>query len=525
VGRVPDPSDRDSLSASAAADVSTVARGGAVQVTGQITQRGLSFLFFAVATRVLGPAGLGVYSQVARVLSIGGQIGLAGFNYSSMRFIARARATGDHAAVRGAARVGLGAVTVSSLIVLAALVLFAGSIAATFLRGDESVGRSEFRELLLIVGAYIPLFALMQVLRYCTQAYKTMVPSVIVGNIVQPAARFVLGVGALLAGAAVAGAVGTLALSMGIGAVAGVWYWRRTPTEAERRAQPIMSLGPMIRFALPQAGSSLLGIQSLGLGVIVLGIISDNRAVGLFAIALALQGPGGVFLSGIVNIWAPVVSDLYERGALDRLDSLYKTVTRWVMTFSFPVYAAVIVEPEFFVTVYGGPKALPAAELAAILALGNLFYSGTGPTGYVLSMTGRPGINFANSVVAVGLYAAGGAIFVPRFGLLAMAWVDAAVTAAVNLARVVEAKLLVGVQPFGRSSLKPLGATAAGVMALLLWRLVPADALWTDAAGMAFGAIVYLMVLRAMGLDPEERLVWDRIKQRAFRARPRGPGR
>jgi hypothetical protein len=31
------------------------------------------------------------------------------------------------------------------------------------------------------------------------------------------------------------------------------------------------------------------------------------------------------------------------------------------------------------------------------------------------------------------------------------------------------------------------------------------------------------VTLRAMGLDPEERLVWDRIKQRALKARPRGP--
>lgn len=45
-----------------------------------------------------------------------------------------------------------------------------------------------------------------------------------------------------------------------------------------------------------------------------------------------------------------------------------------------------------------------AASLVAILAAGNLFYAGTGPTGLVLSMTGRPGINFVNSAVAVALY-------------------------------------------------------------------------------------------------------------------------
>ncbi|CAN5512494.1 flippase [soil metagenome] len=513
----PEPTAKDSLSLDAAEDVRTVAHGGAVQIIGQVSQRGLSFLFSAVATRVLGPAGFGLYSQIARLLVIGGQLGLAGFNYASMRFIARARAHQDHGGVRGAARIGLWGTTVASALVLMALVALAGPIAAAFARGDEASQADEFAGLIRVGVLYVPAFAYMQVLRYCTQAYKTMLPSVISGNIVQPAARFVLGVALLLAGFEVAGAVATLSASMAVGAISALWYWRRMPSVQERQASPRASARAMVRFALPQAGSSLLGIQSLGLGIIVLGIVSDNRAVGLFAVALALQGPGGVFLSGLVNIWAPVVSDLYEKGEIARLGSLYKTITRWVVTFSFPVYGALIVEPGLFVSIYGGPQVLAAAPLVAIVALGNLFYSGTGPTGYVLSMTGRPGVNFANSVVAVALYALGGALFVPKYGLLAMAWVDAGVTALINSVRVIQAKLLVGVQPFGRSILKPIGAALAGVVVLLLWKLVPIEGMGPQLAGVVLAALVYVLVLWALGLDAEERYVWDRIKTRAFK--------
>ncbi len=516
-----EPSQSAGLSAEAAEDVATIARGGAVQITGQVMQRGLSFLFSAVAARLLGIAGFGLYSQIARVLAIGGQLGLAGFNYASMRFIARSRATGDHGGVRGAARVALWGTAIASLIVVVGVFAGAGEIAGLFTRGRQAAEQPEFARLLRIGAAYIPLFGLMQVLRYCTQAYKTMVPSVIVGNIVQPAARFIFGVAALLAGFEIAGAVSTLAASMGAGALVGAWYWRRMPVEAERAAVPRARAGEMVRFALPQAGASLLGIQSLGLGIVVLGILLESdRPVGLFTIALALQGPGGIFLSGIVNIWAPVVSDLYDKGAIARLDSLYKTITRWIVTFSFPVYAVLIIEPDLFARLYAGDDGVEAASLIAILAAGNLFYSGTGPTGYVISMTGRPGVNFANSIVAVALYAAGGIIFVPRYGALGMAWVDATVTTVVNLVRVVEAKLLVGVQPFGRSILKPLGATLAGAAVLLAAKLVPAESAAFDLAGLVLAGVAYALVLRIAGLDPEERLVWERIKKRALR---RGP--
>ena len=512
-----DPLREEGLSPAAATDVATIAKGGAVQIAGQISQRGLSFLFTAVAVRVLGTAGYGVYRQVSQVLAIAGQIGLGGFNYASMRFIARFRASGDRSSVGAAARVGIVGSLICSLTALAVLVALSDQLARAF--ADEPSDVAQLSYLLRLGAAYLPAFALMQTLRYCTQAYKTMVPSVVAGNIVQPLVRFVLGVGALLLGFALAGAVTSLVISAAAGAFAGAWFLRRMLAHEERGQARSYPVGPMVRFALPQAGSSLLSIQELGIGVILLGILSGDVQVGLFGIALSLQGPGTVFLGGIVNIWAPVVSDLHERGQIERLGSLYQTINRWIATFSFPVFVALVLQPEIFVRVFAGSRATAAAPVVAMLALGNFFYTGTGPTGYVISMTGRPGVNLVNSVVAVGLYVALGLWLVPEHGAFGMAIADALVTALVNSARVVEAYLLIGVQPFGRTFYKPVVASVAGGLVLLVWRVVPLDGLVADASGLVVGAIVYLGALRALGVDPEERMVLDRIRRRARRKR------
>lgn len=505
-----------SLTRGAARDVVTVAKGGAVQIAGQITQRSLSFFFTAALQRILSTSGLGLYRVVVQVLMIGGQLGLLGFNYASMRWVARARASDHPGLVRGAMQVGLTGSAIASVVVAASLVILAPVLAPVFCKNDCDVGR--FEDLIRVGALYVPFFALTQVLRYCTQGYKTMVPSVMVGNIIQPAVRFVVGIALLLAGFEVLGAVVTLVLSFVVASVAGSFYLRRMLRGEERSAAPVRPFGEMVRFALPQAGSSLLGIQSLGIGIIILGALDTKFQAGLFVIALSLQGPAGVFLSGIVNIWAPVVSDLYERGDLARLGTLYQTITRWIATFAFPISAAMILEPDLFL-IFFGPDASSAAPVIAVLALGNLFYSGTGPTGYVLSMTGRPGINFLNSVVGVALYTALGFVFVPKYGALGMAWVDAGVTAAINTARVVEAKLLVGVQPFGRSFLKPVVATLVAAAVLLLWRLIPGDGYALEAAGVAVAGVVYIGVLAAFGIDQEERYVWEQIKRRVTRRR------
>ena len=498
-----------------AADVRTVAKGGAVQIAGQIAERGLSFLLNAIAFRLLGRAPYGVYRQVVQILMVSGQVGLAGFNYAAMRFIAVARASGEHGRVRGAARTGVAGSSIASAAVVVILLVLGEPIAGVF--ADSEADVSTLARLVRLSAPYVPLFALLQVLRYCTQAYKTMVPSVIAGNIVQPVVRFVLGVAVLIAGLQVSGLMVSLWVSVaGAAVAAGIFLFRMMT--AEERAAPVQApVGPMVRFALPQGGSNLLGIQSLGLGILVLGAFGSDAEVGLFAAALMLQGPGTVFLGGILHIWAPVVSDLHSRGEIGRLETLYQTINRWIATFAMPVWAALIVMPDPFVALFGGSEARGAETAVAVLALGNLFYTSTGPTGYVLSMTGRPGINFVNSIVGVALYVGAGAYVVPRYGLIGMAWVDAAVTALINAVRVVEAKVLVGVQPFGRTFFKPAVAALAGAALLGGWRFVPLDSVWTDVAGICVAAIVYLIALRLLGIDPEERMVWDRIRKRLFR--------
>ena len=514
-----DPLRDETLSREAAADVQVVVKGGAVQIVGQYSQQLLSFALSSIAIRVLGKAVYGVYLQVARVLAIGAQLGLAGFNYASMRFISRARAGGDHAAVRGSARIGLTGSAIASGIVFVALMVWARPLAELF--ADHRRDAPELASYFRMGAAYVPLFAFMQTLRYCTQAYKTMLPSVIVGNIVQPLTRFLIGVAVLATSATVAGLTVSLVVATGIGALAGAFYFQRMLTADERRASPKGDVPGMVRFALPQAGASLLGVQSLGLGVIVLGLYSTNAQVGLFGAALALQSAGTVFLGGIVNIWAPVVSDLHEKGEIERLGSLYQTINRWIATFSFPVFAALMIEPDLWARIYGGSGAVGAGTVAAVLAAGNLIYTGTGPTGYVISMTGRPGVNFVNSLVAVGLYFGLGMWAASEHGALGVAVVDAGVTAAVNLVRVLQAWILVGVQPFGRSFLKPVIATVAGAAVLLACKPITNGNTWLTLAAVGVAGVVYLGILRALGLDPEEQHVWNRIKARALKGRKR----
>ena len=170
-----------------------------------------------------------------------------------------------------------------------------------------------------------------------------------------------------------------------------------------------------------------------------------------------------------------------------------------------------------FVDLFFGGKGQGAAPIIVLLAIGNVFYTGTGPTGYLISMTGHPGVNFVNSAVSVAAYIGLGLWIVPEHGAVGMAAVDLGVTAFINTLRVIEAKILVGLQPFGRNFFKPVLATLAGALVLLGSRVVTEDNTFAEVAAIVVAAATYLLTLKVLGLDEEEQLVWRRIRKRALK--------
>jgi O-antigen/teichoic acid export membrane protein len=505
----------ESLSKGQAGDARAVAKGGAIQIGGQIANRALTFLFLAVAVRTLGTDGFGLYKQVFQVLTIGTMLASGGFPWAAVRFIAQARARGDHSGSRGAGRVTLVSTAVISAVFFALVVAFPSLVAGPF--ADSVSDRSEFALLLQIGAAYIPFYAVMQVLRSCTQAYKSMVPSVMVGNIIQPISRLGLGIIALLLGWALTGAMTTLVISGAMGMIAGLWYYRRMLTADERAAKPRANLKEILKFTLPQAGVTFFGTGSLGLGVLILGAFGSDAQVGLFAIATALQTAGNIFATGIVAIFSPLVVELYERTETARLEALYQTINRWMATFSLPIFGALMLEPDLFTRILGGNEAAGAAILIPILAIGNIVRVGTGPASTLLSMSGRPLLNFFNSFFAVVAYVGLGIWLVPIHGALGMAIVDSAVTLLVNAARAVEVRILLGLRPFGKTFLKPIVAISAAAVVALTLRLFVAEAVVFELAGLVVFMVVYLAALKMLGIDPEERHVYDAFKDRMLK--------
>jgi len=510
-------SPSEHVSVASPADLRTAAKGGMFQFAGMGLHRLANLLFVAIAVRLLGPATFGLYREVAQIFMTAGNMATMGFDTAALRSIAIARTADDSGSVRRAIRIAAIAATIFSMAGLAALLIFADPLAGAF--SEDPTQRAQTAFLIRLGAPFVPLFALMTIVRAATRGYKTVVPAVVVGNIVQPFALLAGSTLAIMLGFGVTGAVGGLVASSVVGLLAAVWFHRRLATPGEGRARQRISVRSMTSFALPRAGERLFAIS--GLGVILLGLWGGNRDVALFAVAGSLQSLVLVFPEALMGIWQPMIADLQQRGEAARLESLYKTINRWVASASLWLAAALLILPEPFVHVLGGSAVADASIVTAVLALGTLINVATGPSGMLITMAGYPAVNLLNSMFATTAYVLLAWKLVPAHGVLGMAVIQTLVVGLLNIARVIEARILVGILPFGRSFAKPALATMALGGVLVGWRLFFERGLWADTAGIGLAGLIYAAVLGVMGIDPEDRLVYDRLKERLAGLVPR----
>jgi O-antigen/teichoic acid export membrane protein len=279
----------------------------------------------------------------------------------------------------------------------------------------------------------------------------------------------------------------TAGAAVGLGAA--LVHWRQTFGGGAGSSHAPVSETPIVRYALARTAASLTNVAGLGVGVVLLGVLGNNRDAGLFAAAHCLLGVAGVALAGAASTFAPVAVDLVERAQRARLEALVQTVTAWTATLAFPLLVAVVVAPEPFVWLLTGAPDPMGARAFVLLAAGTAAATVAGPCTYLLAVAGHGRLNTLTSAVTAVAYLGAGAWAAANTGLLGLAVSHGAVIALLGCVRLVQTRVLVGIRPVGRPLAAPLVAAGAAAAVLLVARSsAPATAIGWSASLAAFGA-------------------------------------
>jgi O-antigen/teichoic acid export membrane protein len=505
-----------------AAETAAPVRSDQRIIVGQTGQNVLGLVIGALATFAaqvimtnrLGDRSYGVVTVTTQFAFIAAAATRFGMDVANVRLVAILAGKGELARARGLVRRAVLIATAVSVPFAIATWMLSPWLAESF-TSDPDAALNAFRAAAITV----PFAALAFTYMGATRGLKIMRYTLYSQWIAQPIGWivFTLALWTVVAATAASaswafGASWALALAI-------AWYgWdrqqRKFPREITGDGIPEEHTGALITFGALRAPAALFSQLIFWTDLFVFSYLMSGEGasgasqVGIYSAVLRAGQSLFLFLTSISLTFSPFVADLHHRGERDRLDALYKQVTRWTLAATIPVLLVLAIVPGPVLHIFGADF-VEGEEALQIMIVGMIVPVIVGTVGFILIMAGRTGWDLLVYLVAFAI-GVGVALALARpdaLGMKGAAIAQAATLTFSALARLLLVRRFVRIWPFDRAFWRLIPPTIAGAAAMAIVHAVLPEAKWlVNLLGSALiGTAVYGAVLFAVGLPPNER--------------------
>jgi O-antigen/teichoic acid export membrane protein len=505
-----------------AGNILATAKGTGYLAGGTFFSFACRFVIALVLARGLGAEGYGLYVLAVSAAGLFAGVSMLGIDDAMVRYVAILSGRGDRDGLSGTLQLGLVVGVLGGLAMGAGLFVCAGPIAEGLF--DEP----ELARLLRLLAAVVPFLTLSSVLLGTARGFRRMGYAAFAETVVQSVVRMGLVILLALAGwlrlytAAIAFGLADVAASITLIALLN----RAFPLREAFRRGVRRDVREIFRFAIPLWLSGLLRQSRRNIQNVILGAMSSVASVGIFSIANQVSLAASVTSTSIYVSSRPAMAQLHDVGDREELARLYATTTRWTFGLNIPFFLIIVLYPEAILGLFGGAFENGATALI-VVAFAGLVGAATGTCQGMIDMTGHTRVKLANAILNTVVLVGGGAVLIPRSGVIGAAVASLIAIATVNVASVLEVWVLEGHLPFDRDWWKPLVA-GLGALALGL-ALRSLTGVGTDLVPAVLqGAVVaaaYVGLVLALGLAPDDRLVIGRAFSRIGLSRMAAPER
>jgi O-antigen/teichoic acid export membrane protein len=455
-----------------------------------------------------GASVLGVVTLATQFAFVAGAATRFGMDMAAVRRVAVDVGKGEPGRARAVVARASAIAALASAV--GALAVFAGAGALGEAFGTDSAG--VFRAAALA----LPFVALCQVYLGGTRGLKIMRHTLFIYWAGQPVAWIVIMLITWPVAMSATSTVLAYALSWALATVAAWFVWEReTRAFAPLPAEP-GETAALVRYGAPRAPAALLSQLLFWTDYFVASRYVTAVELGVYAAALRVAQALMLFLVAVNYMFSPFVADLHARGQRDRLDELYKALTRWMLAGTIPLLLLLLVAPGPVLSLFGSDFDAGSAALR-ILVIGQAVNVGVGSVGFILIMVGRTGWDLVVYAASFLLDLAVALLLAPRLGSEGAAVAQTLTMICSNAGRLYLVWRFVHIQPFDRHYVRLAVPAAAGAVTMLVVHWALRDAAWpVDLAttGLA-GLVAYLLVLGGVALTPaEKRAVGHLLRRR-----------
>ncbi len=508
---------KDGAAPHGSAHIIATAKGGGFLAAGTLFEYAARFLIGLLLARSLGLTGYGLYVLAISVSTLFAGISLIGTDDAMVRYVAILSSRRDREGVGGTLQVGLGMALAGGITMGIALFILAGPIATGLFSAPD------LARVLRFMAVVVPFLALSNTLLGIARGFKRMDYTAFSQNGVQSVVRLIL-VGVLAMGgwltlmpAAIAFGISDVAASLALIVLVNREFDLRSVLRPGSRRD----LRQIFGFAFPLWVSGLLRQFRVNIQNVLVGSLGSVAGVGVLSVANRVNDVATLGSKSVYIASRPLMAQLHDRGDRDALRGLYTATTRWSLAVNIPLFLGMVLYPGPLLQVFGEDYARGATALV-LVACAQMIAAGTGTCQGMLDMTGHTRVKLANTVAWTVLLIGGGVFAIPRWGVVGAAASTLLAMGVVNIASVLEVWFLERLQPYDRSSVKPLAAGAlTAVGGIVLRAVLPVEGLIGALAQGAVLTAAYLGLLLAMGLEPQDRIIVDRVmgKVRGVRGR------
>lgn len=497
-------------------EVIIIAKGAGLVFLGTLIGTGLRFLYRVIIGRYLGPSLLGLFLIGLGLFRISERIACLGIQNGVLRYVALYSGEGDEKRIKGAIILGLRVVAVVG--VCAGALFFFGSP----LISHHIYNNVELVKVLRAFAIAIPFSAITTVLLFATQGFRVMKYKVVVREFQEPLTCVLAFLFLIYIGWRLEGALFAFILSVISGSILAFYFLQKLfPSLTSKMIPSILESKKILGFSWPLFFVGFFYLIILWMNTLLIGYFLSAEEVGIFGAANNVAMLGLVVVNSFSSIFAPVVSDLSNRGEKQALENLYKVVTKWISMLSFPLFILMIYFNQEILILSFGKEFVQGAGVLVILNIALLINAIIGATGFLTAMSGKPKIELANLGIVLLSNFILSVVFIPKFGILGAAYSTLAAFILLNVMRIIEVRFIFHIHPFRRDLFKPIlsGGISLGILFLTMTYLPLSQ---NPQMGFVQGALVfvcvYILMIFLFGLEEEDKMVIsmisDKIKSR-----------
>jgi len=229
--------------------------------------------------------------------------------------------------------------------------------------------------------------------------------------------------------------------------------------------KPPSILKELFFYSWPLIFHQMVWFLMVRVDTLMLGFYKSTSSVGVYNAAIPMGKFITLFLNSFGLLFLPVISEIYSKGDLDNVRSLYSITLKWITTLTIPIFLFLTFCAAENVHIFFGQQYADAAPALIIISIGYFIDSIFGLQSWILSASGKTKLLFMNSSVGLLLNFFLNFLLIPRYEIIGAAMATTTTLLFFNMCGVYQIKKYFKIKTY---KFKNLTIFLIGLIAIIL---------------------------------------------------------